>query len=166
MQDVLAKALHRLCKIPIKETGNDFQDVKHFEERLNIEIQIYNFESRQIYKGKENLIKFYILMSENHFDVISNIAGFTCANEDRSRSENHKCKACKSETKCNVNEPPVSCEMCNKHFYGKTCFGYHIANKICVEHSYKCAKCHRFYKTQDLPKAKHRCDQIKCGNCK
>jgi len=52
MQDVLAKALHRLCKIPIKETGNDFKDVKHFEERLNIEIQIYNFESRQIYKCK------------------------------------------------------------------------------------------------------------------
>ena len=53
MQDVLAKALHRLCKIPTKETGNDFQDVKHFEERLNIEIQVYNFESRQIYKGTE-----------------------------------------------------------------------------------------------------------------
>jgi len=62
LQDVLAKALHRLYKISIKETGNDFQDVKHFEERLNIEIPIYNFESRQSYTGKENLIKVYILI--------------------------------------------------------------------------------------------------------
>ena len=80
MQDVLDKALHRLCKIPIKDTGNDFEVVKHFEEGLNTEIQIYNFESRQIYKGKENRIKVYILMSESHYDVISNIVGFTCAN--------------------------------------------------------------------------------------
>jgi len=28
LQDVLAKALHRVCKIPIKETENDFEDEK------------------------------------------------------------------------------------------------------------------------------------------
>ena len=71
LQEVLAKALHRLCKIPTKENGNDFKDVKHFEERLNIEIQIYKFESRQIYKGKEYPIKVYILMFKTHYDVIS-----------------------------------------------------------------------------------------------
>jgi len=54
LQDVLAKALHRLRKIPIKETGNDFQNVEHFEEHLNIEIQIYNFKSRHIYKLQRN----------------------------------------------------------------------------------------------------------------
>ena len=66
--------------------------MKHFEERLNIEIQIYNFELRQIYKSKENPIKDYILMSESHYDVISNIAGFTCANDDHHKSENQKVK--------------------------------------------------------------------------
>ena len=80
LQEVLAKALHRMCSIPIKETGNGFQDVKEFEEQLNIEIQVYNLEARQIYRGNENLIKVYILMSETHYGVISNIAGFTCAN--------------------------------------------------------------------------------------
>jgi len=39
-QEVLAKALHRICSIPIRQSGNDLQDVTHFEERLNIEIQI------------------------------------------------------------------------------------------------------------------------------
>ena len=42
MQKIIAQPLHRLYKIPIKEVGNDLQDVKLFEENLNIEIQIYN----------------------------------------------------------------------------------------------------------------------------
>ena len=36
IQTVLANTLHRLCKVPIKETGNDFEDAKRFEEQLNI----------------------------------------------------------------------------------------------------------------------------------
>ena len=43
MQKILAQVLHRICSIPIKQTGNDLQDVKLFEEKLDIEIQIYNF---------------------------------------------------------------------------------------------------------------------------
>jgi len=42
------------------KTGNDFEDVMAFEEQLNIEIQVYNFESRQRQrKSDQNL----------HFDV-------------------------------------------------------------------------------------------------
>jgi len=79
-----------MCSIPIKETGNDFQDVKAFEEQLNIKIQVYNLEARQIYRGNENQIKVYILISEAHYHVISNIAGFTCANEDHHKAEYKK----------------------------------------------------------------------------
>ena len=139
-QEVLAKALHRICSIPIKQTGNDFQDVKLFEEKLNIEIQIYNLESRQIYKGSENEIKVYILMSENHYDVISNIAGFTCSNSYRNKARDSKCKACKNETKCNTEECQMSCIKCRKYFYGKLCLDNHIANKKCIEYSYMCKK--------------------------
>jgi len=58
LQDILAKALHRLRKTLI----TDFDDVKHFE-------------SRQIYKGKENPIKVYILMFESLlYSKISNTA--------------------------------------------------------------------------------------------
>lgn len=54
LQGILAKILHRLCQIEIKENGNDFQDAKVFAERLDIEIQIYNLESRAIYLGKSD----------------------------------------------------------------------------------------------------------------
>ena len=165
-QQVLAEALHRMCNIPIKETGNDLQDVKLFEEKLNIEIQIYNLESRQIYKGSENQTKVYILMDENHYHVISNITGFTCANGDGNKYENLKCKVCKNKTKCNTEEPQVSCIKCCRYFYGKSCLDNHIVNKKCTEYSYMCKKCHRFYKTKDLKPEDHRCEQLKCGNCK
>jgi len=142
LQEVLANTLHRICNIPVKQTGNDFQDVKLFEEKLDIEIQIYNFECRQIYKGIKNRIKIYILMSERHFDVISIITAFTCSNEDRHKAEYRKCKACKNETKCNIEEFQVSCIKCCKYFYGESCFNNHMENKKCIEHSYMCKKCY------------------------
>ena len=55
LQKVLATALHRICHIEIKENGNDFQDAKAFEERLNIEIQIYDATSQKIYNGIETV---------------------------------------------------------------------------------------------------------------
>jgi hypothetical protein len=64
LQDVLAEALYRIYKIPIKKEGNDFQDAKIFEEKLDIEIQIYNLESRQIYRGADKHVKVHIPMSE------------------------------------------------------------------------------------------------------
>jgi len=64
IQTVLANTLHKLCEVPIKETGSDFEDAKRFEEQMYVQIQIYDLESRQIYVGKENHTKVYILMSE------------------------------------------------------------------------------------------------------
>ena len=89
-------------------------------------------------------------------------------NKDRHKSEYNKCKACKNKTKCNANEPYITCEVCNKFFYGKTCLDNHIINNNCKEHSYKCKTCHRFYKTKHLPMDEHdcECDKVKCGNCK
>jgi len=40
LQTVLAQALQRLCKIPIKPQENDFQDAKLFEEALDISVHI------------------------------------------------------------------------------------------------------------------------------
>jgi hypothetical protein len=180
LQTILAEALHRIHKIPIKAVGNDFQDVKLFEEKLDIEVQIYNLESRQIYRGTEKPVKVHILMSGNHYDVISNMAGFECTNDPHEKAK-LKCAACNAPTRCtpqrdghtsasslqsNGYKSMSSCDKCNKYFYGKTCYDNHIKNRKCIEHSYRCEKCHRFYKTRELKKANHKCDEVKCGNCK
>jgi len=133
---VLAQAIHRIYNIPIKQTGNDFQDVKLFEEKLDIEIQIYYLESREIYRGSENQIKIYILMSDNHDDVITNLEAFACKNPYGNTSRDNKCKLCGDRTKGDIEKPEVSCMKCHKYFYGQLCFDKHMANKKCIEHSY------------------------------
>jgi len=144
IQDVLAQALHRICDISIKPKGNDFQDAKLFEEALDISVHIFNAESRQIYKGIDRLAKVNIFMSDNHYDVISNLPGFTCTNSSHHKAEEKQGKACKSATKCDVSQQTSQCNTYYKFFYGKTCFDNHIKNKKCIEHSYKCEKCDRF----------------------
>ena len=164
LQTVLAEALHRICNIPVKRQGNDLQDVKHFEEKLDIEIQIYNLETRQIYQGLDKNVKIYILMSENHFDVISSLQGFKGTNDD-CKAKKLKCKACNNKIKCDTTVPKITCKNCNKYFYGKSCFDSHVENKRCIEFSYMCKACHKYFKTRELKSADHRCEDVKCGNC-
>ena len=165
IQKVLADILHRLSDIKVTNNGNNFEDVKHFEEYLDIEIQVYNFESRQIYKGHEKPIKIAILLSENHYDVISNINGFLCKNASHHNVENERCKQCNAPSKC-VPEKNTICNECNKYFYSQKCHENHKNNKRCIEYSYKCKDCERFYLTKELPMNEHKCDEHKCGNCK
>ena len=77
-----------------------------------------------------------------------------------------KCKACKSKMKCEITQTKISCIKCHRQFNSKICFDNHIKNKKCTEYSYMCIHCHRFYKTRDLKPDDHKCDQVKCGNCK
>ena len=154
-QEVLAYALHRISNVKVTDYGNSFEDVKLFEEYLNIQIQIYNLESRQIYKGHEKPIKIYILLSEKHYDVISNIDGFTCANASHHKAENGRCKMCNAPSKCDFNLSKITCKYCNKEFYGPICFQNHITNKRCLDHSYKCIVCDRVYHTRELKISEH-----------
>ena len=64
LQTVLAEALHRICNVPIKPQGNDFQDAKLFEEALDISIHIYNSETRQIYKSSNRSVIVNTFMTE------------------------------------------------------------------------------------------------------
>ena len=76
LQTVLAEAFHRIHNIPIKEASNDFLDLKLIEEKLGHEIQVYNMETRKIYAGLEKPVKIYLILSKNHFDVISKLPAF------------------------------------------------------------------------------------------
>lgn len=115
-------------------------------------------KSRQIYKGKEILIKVYITMSENHYHVISNIVGFMytneiitnwetwqdahrCIDDDTNDSENcisHKCKITRSD-----DEPQVTCELHND-IRNYVCLDNHTAaNVMQKDHLHKCKMCHK-----------------------
>ena len=120
IQELMAQTLHRLCKIPIKEEGNDLGDAKLFEDKLDIQIHIFNLEAREIYKGTEKTKKIHILLSENHFEVISNPAAFLCFNASHHKKENLECNLCKDSTKCDTSVKTETCKVCNKYFYGES----------------------------------------------
>ena len=166
LQDILANALHSLCDVVIKPLGNDFADAKLFEEKLDISIHIYNSEARQIYNCSNKPVIVNLFWNNNHYDVISKLPAFLGTNASHHKAENAKCKACKNATKCDISQASVTCTACHKYFYGESCWNNHITNKKCIEHSYRCEKCHKFYKTADLKLTDHKCDEVKCGNCK
>ena len=39
---VLVSAFHRIYKIPIKPTGNDFADLKDIEQKVDVEVQVFD----------------------------------------------------------------------------------------------------------------------------
>ena len=166
IQDVLAKALHRIYSIPIKEHGNDFTDVKLIEEKLDIEIQIYSMDTRQIYAGIIKPIKIYLLLSNNHYNVISKLPAFIGSNARTwEANEKLKCEACKNPSKCNK-ENKIKCQTCGKVFYSQSCYDSHIKNKKCIEHSYVCQICFRFFKVKVRKLEDHKCGERFCTNCK
>ncbi len=166
IQDVLAVAFHRIYSILIKATGNDFADVQLIEKRLDIEIQIYNMKSKQIYAGVAKTDKIYLLIDNNHYDVISKLPAFIGSNARTwEANEKLKCEACKNPTKCNK-ENKIKCQTCGKVFYSQNCFDSHIKNKKCIEHSYVCQTCFRFFKVIVRKVEDHKCGEKYCSNCK
>jgi len=101
LQTILAHSFHRIYSIPIKDTGNDFSDIKSIEEILGIEIQVYSIDTRQIYAGIKRPVKIYFKLSNNHYDVISSLPAFLGSNVRRWESiQKQKCEACKNPIQC------------------------------------------------------------------
>jgi hypothetical protein len=130
---------------------------------MDIEIQINNLESRQHYEGACKQIRISILMSAKYYDVISNFAGFksTMCTAMRKQSLNVKPRLNVIHTRLKLRAIKMQQAILCKTYYDN-----HIKNEKCKEHSYMCLKYHRFYKTINLKQEYHKCDQLKCGNCK
>ena len=131
---VLANAFHRIYKIPIKATGNDFADLHDIEQKLNIEVQVYDLSKTLVYQGHEKEIKLHILLNNKHFDVISNFRAFIGLRTDV-ENEKLKCKACKNKTQCNLENKKVTCDSCFRLFYGKDCYDMHLTNDKCLSYA-------------------------------
>ena len=138
LQGILANTLHRICNIPIRETGNDLSDIKLFEEKLGISLNVFNMETRLIFKTEINKdITVNLLLEDNHYHVISMLPAFLGTSAKNSKlKEKQICRACGNDSKCNEVEgnPKIKCETCNKSFYSQICHTNHLDNKRCREH--------------------------------
>ena len=123
-------------------------------------------ETRKIYAGLQKSVKIYLILSNNHYNVISKLPAFLGSNvRTWEANEKLKCEACKNPTKCSK-ENKIKCLTCGKVFYSQNCFDSHIKNKKCIEHSYVCQKCFRFFKVKVRKPEDHACGEQYCTNCK
>ena len=166
LQTILAQAFHRIYSLPITDEGNDFRHVTQIEEKLDVEIQIYNMDTKRMYVGTEKTNKIYLILHDNHYDVISKLPAFVGSNvRNWEANENLKCEACKSPVMCEK-ENRINCNICSKTFYSKRCLDSHIDNNKCIEDSYVCQLCFKFLKTKVRQPQDHICEERNCANCK
>ena len=166
LQEILTKALHRMCNIPLDKDNYGIIDIMDFEEKIQVNIALYSMESKIIYPGAsyyENTI--YILHDNDHFNVITNLNGFEAKDSYHNRNRNKKCKGCGAYEKCISEHVIFECPQCNKIFYNEKCLKNHKFNNYCLDHSYRCIECNRYFKTKNLKREKHRCNQYYCNNC-
>ena len=128
LQTILSQACHRIYNVPIRDAGNDFSDIKFVEEKLDIEIQVYNMDTRQIYAGLAKPIKIYLILHDNHYDAISKLPAFLGTNARTwEAKEKLKCEACKNSIEC-TKADKTKCDECGKTFYSQNCNESHIKN--------------------------------------
>ncbi|VDI74971.1 Hypothetical predicted protein [Mytilus galloprovincialis] len=79
LQKRVAEDLHEQSGVEIKEEGNNLDDLKAFENYLNIRIIVFTSNSTEyiVYNGNEEYNEqIYLYYHDEHFDTITNITGF------------------------------------------------------------------------------------------
>lgn len=128
LQKRVAIDLHEESNVEIKEDGNNLDDLKTFENYLNIRIIIFTSNSIEhiLYSGNEIYdYQIYLYLHDEHFDVVTNITGFLakrrfCKKCLISYSEQHACKdPVTDEIEFQSRLKQWTCEKCNKTFSEK-----------------------------------------------
>ena len=177
-----AMKLHEDANVEINDYGNDLSDTEKFAKHLGIEINIIDAEQFNsiIYtanKGSEG--KIYLLKNRNHFDSIKSLTAFYdtpyyCheCKKAYTKRDKRKCLSCftyAKDIKCEGTE--ITCEKCNRKFFGKRCFKNHLKNRSKVEGKTdivcdtvkKCNDCSRIITGKYVNC--HKCGYSECTNC-
>ena len=186
LQRLQAMKLYEDAHVEINDYGNDLSDIEKFAKYLGIESNIIDAEQFNsiIYtanKGSED--KIYLLKNRNHFDSIKSLTAFydtpyychECKKAYTKRDKHKcpsKCLSCFTYTKdikCEGKE--ITCEKCNRKFFGKRCFKNHLKNRSKVEGKTdivcgtvkKCNDCSRIITGKYVNC--HKCGYSECTNC-
>ncbi|XP_052776205.1 uncharacterized protein LOC128214030 [Mya arenaria] len=179
-QKQLALNLHDKAGVPLQRCGID--EVKLFQSALpdyKIVVLSKDHFNAIIYEGQEDGIPIYLYSHNEHFDVITSVAGFL--------NRSYFCLKCKkgysNKEQHACNNPCVHCHRihdddsfnwehcidCNRNFMNETCFAMHKQN-----HDVGTSTCSMYYKCKDCGQAinvrKHKkahvCNEKYCKTCK
>ncbi|CAG2196236.1 unnamed protein product [Mytilus edulis] len=133
LQKRVAEDLHEQSEVEIKKEGNDLEDLKAFENYLNIRIIVFTSNSTEyiVYNGNEEYNEqIYLYYHDEHFDTITNITGFLAKRKFCKvcligYTEQHTCK---DNTVTTIRKQHI-CDKCNKTYTGKN---HKCGEKICL----------------------------------
>ncbi|CAG2200579.1 unnamed protein product [Mytilus edulis] len=136
LQKRVAEDLHEQSGVEIKEEGNNLDDLKAFENYLNIRIIVFTSNSTEyiVYNGNEEYNEqIYLYYHDEHFDTITNITGFLakrrfCKVCLIGYTEQHTCK---DNTVTTIRKQHI-CDKCNKTYTGPIGKNHKCGEKICL----------------------------------
>ena len=164
----LAKAIH------VKQGPCGLDEIKKAEIYLeNYQIYVFGDEKnlfKYLYKGvEEKAKKIFLLLRENHFDVLTSVPAFfstrnfcvTCGKHYQSAFYQHPCNdVCKvcEQRECLKDDSNIKCNWCKVKCRNRNCLSYHQIMKCGLQQ--KCSTCGRFMYRN------HVCGGRYCINCK
>ncbi|CAH0387605.1 unnamed protein product [Bemisia tabaci] len=169
--------------------GGDLDHVRTFQNRLvDYTITIWNGRTgrKLLFKGpisteehpRRNID---LIFEDDHYAAIADLPAafggiFFCRDcnvpykHERAHRCSLSCQACNAVTKCDTALPIVTCDGCNRNFYGMLCFDNHLepyaGNFTVCQAVKKCKDCLKVYRVIDRKKVPHFCDEKYCSICK
>ena len=182
LQKVEAMKLHMEAGVEINDFGSTLEDVNTFANHLGVQINIVDSDhfNEIIHTKNEESDEgkmIYLYKNKNHYDVIRSMPGFLCKDyychtckKSYTLRDKHKCpKKCLACFKydSNCNGPEITCNDCNRIFFGQKCFDEHKRERSKGKSNIVCAlvqKCFECKRTVSNLKG-HICGYSVCINC-
>ena len=140
LQRTLAEQLHKKAGVPLQKCG--IEEIKKFQAVLpQYQILVLSKEHFNgiIYDGGEVGVPIYQYYHDQHFDVITKMAGFLnrsyfcqkCRkgyNNKETHACNNPCVYC-HQIHSEGEEKWIFCDKCNRHFKNDTCYQMHLQER-------------------------------------
>lgn len=179
IQTDLAIQLHRKADVPLQRCT--IKDLHLFQKVLpDFQLNVLSKDSFNslVYQGHDAEKKIYLYHHDDHFDVVTKVAGFlsrsyfcTKCNKGYDHKERHFCNnvcRCCHKLHSDMTENWKFCSDCNRSFKNPTCFELHrfkpVKGRSTCETYYKCKQCTRTI-NRSLHKREHVCGEKYCNTC-
>lgn len=164
-----ALKLCRLVEVKISELkgGCSFDEVKKFQR---VESKKPMYTDRE-YNGK---YKLNIMLQENHYTAMRSVKACfgaryicpECHTHTHTKADHfckYACTQCQSSPKCDPKVALITCDVCNRHFYGYNCYMNHLnkdgKGKTVCESKKNCPLCKSYMENN------HVCGKRECFTC-
>ena len=148
---VLQGTLHKEAGVPVTDYGNTLEDIDTFAKHVGIQINTVDTDyfNEIIYRANTDANEIiYLHKDKNHYNIITLMPAFlgkdyychTCKKSYTQRDKHPcplKCLSC-FKTEHHTGDK-ITCDKCNRTFFGKNCFEEHLRDRSKGKKAMSCA---------------------------